>query len=147
MAADILTLGGIVFRDFAAPARMGFGGRHALKIHKLIGGSRVIDALGPDDRDITWSGIFWGDNALATAQELDALRVQGAPLGLSWGGGAYTVVIESFTPDVQRLPMCVPYSIVCVISANGGNGILGAITQGVDSLVSGDLSAAMAMVP
>ena len=140
MSADILTLGGIVFRDFSAPERMPFGGRHTLKVHKLIGGQRVIDAMGPDDREIAWAGTFWGDNALAQAQELDALRALGQPLGLSWGGGAWTVVIESFLPDVRRLPMCVPYSISCVVAQNGALGALGAIAQGVDSLVSGDLA-------
>jgi hypothetical protein len=53
----------------------------------------------------------------------------------------YSVVIESFTPDAQRLPVCVPYSIACIIAQNGGNGILGPIPQDVDILVSCDLAA------
>ncbi len=36
--------------------------------------------------------------------------------------------------------MCVPYSISCVVAQNGALGALGAIAQGVDSLVSGDLA-------
>ena len=119
MAADVLALGSIIFTNFSTPERMPFGGEHCMNVHKLIGGQRVVDTMGPDDRDIRWSGVFWGDNALNTAQELDALRVQGSPLGLSWGGGAYTVVIKSFVPDVRRLPMCVDYSIECVISSRG----------------------------
>ena len=140
MPTDVLVLGPIVFQDFSIPERMPWGGSQMLKKHKLIGGQRVIDTLGPDDRDLTWSGIFWGDNALAAAQEVDALRALGQPLGLSWGGGSYTVVIESFTPDVQRLPQCIPYSICCVIAQNNQHGDLNAQPQGVDSLVQGDLS-------
>jgi hypothetical protein len=140
MAIDVLALGPIIFSDFSIPERMPFGGSQMLKKHKLIGGQRVIDTLGPDDRDLTWSGIFWGDNALAAAQEVDALRALGQPLGLSWGGGSYIVVIESFTPDVQRLPQCVPYSITVVIARNNQHGDLNARPQGVDSLVQGDLS-------
>jgi hypothetical protein len=53
----------------------------------------------------------------------------------------YRIVSESFAPDAQRLPVCVPYSIACVIAQNGGNGILGPLPQDVDSLVSCDLAA------
>jgi hypothetical protein len=146
MSADVLTLGPITFVDFSVPERMPFGGEHRLATHKLIGGQRVIDALGPDDRSLSWSGIFWGDNALGAAQEVDALRVLGQPLGLSWGGGSYVVLIESFTPDVQRLPTCVHYSITCVIAQNGAQGALGSFAQGVDSLVSGDLAMAASII-
>jgi hypothetical protein len=146
MAADVLTLGPIVFSDFQVPERMPFGGEHRLAIHKLIGGQRVIDALGPDDRALTWSGIFWGDNALEQAQQVDALRSLGQPLGLSWGGDSFVVLIESFTPDVRRLPMCVPYSITCVVAQNGAQGNLGAISQGVDSLISGDLAMGLSIL-
>jgi hypothetical protein len=146
MSTDVLALGPIIFSDFSIPERMPFGSAQMLKKHKLIGGQRVIDTLGPDDRDLTWSGIFWGDNALEQAQEVDALRALGQPLGLSWGGGSYTVVIESFTPDVQRLPNCVPYSITVVIAINGAHGSLGAVAQGVDSLVQSDMAEALRII-
>jgi hypothetical protein len=46
--ASVLTLGGIVFDDFSTPSAMGAGGKQAMVIHKLPGGSRVIDTLGLD---------------------------------------------------------------------------------------------------
>ena len=146
MSTDVLALGPIVFQDFAIPERMPWGGSQMMKVHKLIGGERVIDTMGPDDRNITWSGIFWGDNALAAVQEVDALRALGQPLGLSWGGGSYVVVIESFMPDVQRLPQCCPYSITCVIAQNNQHGDLSASAQGVDSLIEGDLATAIGIL-
>jgi hypothetical protein len=144
MAADILTLGDIVFTDFSIPERFPFGGAQAMRVIKLVGGQRVIQTMGPDDRDITWGGVFWGDNALYQALSLDALRAQGAALPLSWGGGGYTVVIGSFEPNVRRLPFCVPYTITCVVATSGAQGALGGSAQGIDSLASSDLSSASA---
>jgi len=37
-----------------------FGGAQMMAIHKLIGGQRVIDTLGPDDENISWTGRFVG---------------------------------------------------------------------------------------
>jgi hypothetical protein len=146
MPADVLTLGPITFADFSIPELMPAGGSQVLKVHQLIGGQRVVDAMGPDNRTIAWKGLFWGDNALEQAQQVDALRVLGQPLGLSWGWGSYTVVIESFTTDVRRLPTCVDYSISCVCVQDGTQGNLGTVSQGVDSLVSGDLAMALSFL-
>ena len=64
----------------------------------------------------------------------------GQPLGLSWGWGTFIVVIDTFNPDVRRLPMCVPYSITVVVASNGAQGALGTFEQGVDSLDASDLA-------
>ena len=53
---DTLTLGGISFDGFSTPHAMGAGGKQAMVVHKLPGGRRVIDTLGPDEDNITWSG-------------------------------------------------------------------------------------------
>ena len=56
--ADVLSLGGVVFQDYSPPESMMLGGREALVIHKLPGGSRVIGEFGPDEADIGWKGFF-----------------------------------------------------------------------------------------
>ena len=43
---------------------------------------------------------------------------------------------------MHRWSMYISYSITCVVSQNGGQGVLGFITSGVDNLVSSDLAAA-----
>jgi hypothetical protein len=58
MSTDTLTLGGIVFDDFSTPHHMPLGGQQAMVVHRLPGGSRVIDTLGPDDDDYSWDGTF-----------------------------------------------------------------------------------------
>jgi hypothetical protein len=84
MSNDIFQLGGIVFDEFSTPNEPPFGGQQAMAIHKLPGGSRVIDLLGPDDHDYTFHGMFWGDNASANADAIDAMRTSGIPTVLSW---------------------------------------------------------------
>ena len=77
MALDVMILGPFVFTDFAVPDRLPFGGKQHMTVHKMPGGSRVIDCMGPDDDDRSWSGILWGDDALAEALTLDAMRRAG----------------------------------------------------------------------
>jgi len=77
-----LILGGFTFIDYAIPEEVPQGGEHHLVVHKLIGGNRVIDAMGPDDADISWSGRFQGPTATPKANALDPLRRAGAQLPL-----------------------------------------------------------------
>jgi hypothetical protein len=146
MATDTLVLGGIVFDDFSTPQRLPFGGKQAMKVHKLIGGQRVLDTFGPDDDDITWSGIFYADDAAQTIATIDSLRVAGAQLPLVFGGQSFMVVIGDFVPAWRRFPVWAEYSITCVIAVNNQSGILGAANPGVDTLISNDLSSAQGIV-
>lgn len=112
--SEFLLLGPVTFRDFELPARIGFGGAQMLAVHRLPGGARVIDAMGPDDAPIMWSGAFAGPDAADRARLLDVLREQGLPLPLAWGGFAYLVVIAAFEAKFER-PNWVPYRIACTV--------------------------------
>lgn len=68
MSTDVLLLGGLTFDEFSTPSRIGYGGRQALQVHKLPGGSRTVDLLGPDETNISFSGTFWGTGANLNAQ-------------------------------------------------------------------------------
>jgi hypothetical protein len=109
-----VTLGSFAFQGFEVPSEMPFGGAQALTMHKLIGGGRVIDAMGRDDDRLSWSGTFLSPDADQRARALDALRVAGAPLPLVWNTHRYQVVIQSFSPIYRRVSE-VPYKIVCVV--------------------------------
>jgi hypothetical protein len=145
ISTDILILGPLVFIDFSPPERMPFGGKQAMAVHKYIGGSRVIDTTGPDDMDIHWSGFFFGEEAMANARTLDALRIAGAPLPLAFGGLAYVVVIADCQLSIRRLPNWVEYDITCVVVSDGAQGDLSAFQASADDLVSADISAAQAI--
>lgn len=147
---DYIILGPVVFGqgddNFSTPERIGSGGRQAMAVHKLLGGRRVIDTLGPDDADICWHGQFFGNGALATCLELDALRAQGSPLPLSFAGQGFVVVIAEFHYDIRQMPVWVEYTITCTISQNGAQGSLASAVVGVDTLVTSDLGAAISLV-
>ena len=115
MTTDIrLTLGPVGFASFEVPERVGLGGRQGLAVHQLPGGVRVIDAMGRDDAQIVWSGVFSGPDAADRMRALDALRVAGAPLPLSWDAFFYTVVIAELQADYST-PWWVPYRLACTV--------------------------------
>jgi hypothetical protein len=144
MPTDVLTLGGIVFDDFSTPEAMMGGGNQAMVVHKLPGGSRVIDTLGPDEADIVWQGQFYGNNAYSTALALDAMRSAGQVVSLTWGGQFRSVIVSNFIYHVRRMPVWVEYSIVCTVYQNPMQGNL-SVSSGagsIDTLISADLSTA-----
>jgi hypothetical protein len=142
MAVDTLILGAITFDGFSPPERMMAGGKQTLVVHKLPGGSRVIDTLGPDEADITWSGFFFGNNAYANCLALDAMRAAGQVVSLTWGGSFRDVIVSEFIFHVRRSPVWCEYAITCAVVENPALGDLTSTTDSVDSSVSDDLSSA-----
>lgn len=143
--ADVLTLGGFAFDQFSTPAHMMGGGKQAMVIHKLPGGTRVIDTLGPDDDNITWEGFFFGNDSYANALALDAMRAAGQVVPLTWGGQFRSVIIDTFIYKVRRLPVWVEYNISCTVYQNPAQGILGGSLGSFDSLVLSDLASALGL--
>ncbi len=115
-----LTLGPFDFAQFEVPDKVRFGGRQSLAIHKLPGGGRVVDAMGRDDGEINWSGIFTGATASSRARQLDALRVAGAGLALSWDAFCYFVIISRLDLDFRN-SWWIPFKIMCVVITNGSS--------------------------
>jgi hypothetical protein len=114
MGSTTLLLGPVVFQDFEVPGGINFGGTQRLAIHRLPGGVRVIDALGRDDADISFSGIFSGDNATLRARLLDEMRAEGLLLPLPWDVFYYSVIISSFKADYCTSNW-IPYTVTCSV--------------------------------
>lgn len=142
MATDILILGGFVFEGFSVPRAMPGGGNQAMVVHKLPGGKRVIDTLGPDDAPVAFSGEMFDDSAFDQALALDAMRVAGQVVPLIWGGRTKLVVIEKFIFHVKRFPNWVAYDISLVVDEDPTQGDLSGQVSSVDTNVTSDLSAA-----
>lgn len=140
MSHVILTLGGVAFQDMEVPERISFGGRQSVVVQQLIGGGRVVQALGIDDGEITFSGIFSGNDAVGRSQSLDAARALGAPLPLVWDGFYYTVIIQEFAADYYKTNL-IPFSIVCVVISDPIASIA-AITMPVATQIANDLALA-----
>lgn len=109
-----LTLGEFQFSGAEIPAEITFGGAQALAVHTLIGGRRIVDALGEEPLPLSWSGIMRGGAAHLRARYLDTQRVKGGALKLTWGEFTYTVVIKEFHARYQRSYQ-IPYSIKCEV--------------------------------
>jgi hypothetical protein len=114
MADTVLLLGPIAFQEFEVPSRINFGGRQRLALHRQPGGERIIDALGRDDAQITFSGVFSGSNATLRARSIDELRASGLILQLTWDVFFYTVVIAGFYAN-YRTSWWIPYHISCAV--------------------------------
>jgi hypothetical protein len=96
------------------PERITFGGEQLLVVQQLVGGTRVVDAMGRSDMPLEWSGIFLGEQALARARYLDSLRASGRKLTLTWSEFRYAVVISSFRGQFERFYK-IPYSIALMV--------------------------------
>lgn len=114
MSDITLLLGPVAFQDFEVPSQITFGGTQRLAIHRLPGGARVIDALGRDDAELSFAGIFSGTDATLRARAIDELRSAGLPLPLTWNVFFYTVIIDTFEAD-YRAEHWIPYRIRCTV--------------------------------
>jgi hypothetical protein len=137
-----LVLGGFIFTDYSIPEHVSLGGEHHFAVHKLIGGDRILDAMGRDDSDISWSGRFQGNDAVQKATALDQLRISGAQVPLIVDSQFYQVGIRKFEWDYERFYQ-VLYKITCVVASSGGGF---SITGTLDGLVIGDIAAATGLV-
>jgi hypothetical protein len=146
MATDILVLGSIVFDSWSTPRRMPFGGEQQLAVHRLPGGSRVIDTLGPDEKDIMFTGIMYNDNAYGVADELDSVRISGAQVPLIFAGRFYLVIVRETQVDIRRFPQLVEYHVSCLVVQNNMAGPLGAIASTTSQLVTSDMATALSIV-
>jgi hypothetical protein len=145
MATDFLTLGALVFDSWSTPHQMPFGGRQELAVHQLPGGARVVDTLGPSEHDIIFSAQMYRSDAIGVAEQLDAMRLSGAQVPLSFAGRFYLVIVAETKMDIERYPQLILYTVRCLVVQNTMAGVLGAIPSTVSQLVAADLSTAMSI--
>jgi hypothetical protein len=114
MSDFTLYLDSVAFQEFEIPDSIKAGGSQALFKHKYPGGARTIDTMGPDDDDITWSGVFMDAIAPARCVQLDVMRRQGNQVVVTWAGYQYLVVVAHFEWDFRRL-WNIPYTITLAV--------------------------------
>lgn len=134
------------FQLFEIPEELGFGGSQMLNVHKLPGGQRIVDALGPDPRPLEWAGEFVGANATTRARYLDTLRKLGQPVTVSWSQFSYVGVIAEFHGDFRQ-EFRIPYTIQVVVETDQTEPVVFGQNPSIDDAITGDLSAANALVP
>jgi hypothetical protein len=139
----IITLDGVAFQDFEVPEKIAISGGQRLAVHQLIGGGRVIDALGNDDGEIVLSGIFSGIDAARRAQALDAARALGVAVPLIWDGFFYIVFIAEFAVEYRK-PWWIPFSLRCVVVSDPV-AELAALAAPLVNIISDDLFSATSL--
>lgn len=141
MADVVLKLGDFTFQRNEIPESIAFGGEQALVVHRLVGGTKVVDAMGDFTGPISWTGWIEGPDALARARQLTAMRAAGAAMVLSWSELQFAVVIHEFEPDFHRFYK-IPYRIVCEVVEDLTLSTAGTGEASIDDLINGDMSAA-----
>lgn len=143
-ADTVVVIGDTRLFGYEVPEKLPFGGAQALQVHKLIGGARIIDAMGADDREIAWSGRFQGPNAIERARHIDFLRKQGQMVPLSWDAFQFNVIIKSFTCDFERFYQG-PYQIACAVLEDLTAPIEDVPEPAIDDMVTDDLDGVLAL--
>lgn len=136
-----LTLGDFVFADTEIPERIVIGGEQRLALHKMVGGARVIDAMGRDDAPLEWRGLMRGADALARVRYLDGLRIAGNQLVLSWSELQYMVVVKDFRAEFER-EYQIPYHISCEVVQDLTTPVTTIAGASIDSLMQQDMAQA-----
>lgn len=112
-----LILGDYTFTRLEIPGNISLGGDQKLVIHELVGGTRIIDAMGKTYDPIKWNGLFLGEDALQKAKYLDQLRKSGTVLPLNWSSMNYSVIIQQFQFNFEK-EYKIPYHITCIVIAD-----------------------------
>ncbi|WP_234775171.1 hypothetical protein [Paraburkholderia tropica] len=146
---NTLILGDFTFQDMEIPEVIGFGGDQRLSIKRLLGGVRVIDAMGGDPRPIEWSGTFFptisGQSALDRALMLKQIQDAAQPITLSWDELYLTVLIRSYIPDYQFGR--IPYRISCEVLEDLTAPVYTDASPNADDLINGDMDSISSLVP
>ena len=135
-----LTLGDLTFAGQEIPERLPFGVEQALVVHKLVGGERVVDAMGRDDHPLEWSGWFMGPAALDRALYLHTQCTLGQGLILTMSQLRYLVVIQSFEPNFENVAR-IPYRISCTVVEDQTNPVTTAPFADIDDQMDSDMLA------
>ncbi|MDE2470434.1 MAG: hypothetical protein KGL35_17235 [Bradyrhizobium sp.] len=136
-----VTLGDLTFSYLEVPETIPFGGEQRLTVHELVGGVRVVDAMGRSDMPLEWSGVFLGETALSRARYLDTLRVSGQALLLTWSEMRYRVVVQRFEASFNK-PYEIPYRITCAVVEDQTGPVATVAQASIDDLMSGDMAQA-----
>lgn len=118
MYASNVSIGPVRLAGFEVPNCVYFGGSQRMAIHRLAGGQRVLELLGPEDSDIWFSGVFTGPDADTRARTFDSLRTTGVTVQLTWQSFQYDVVLRVFRASYKN-PWWISYTVGLIVVRNG----------------------------
>jgi hypothetical protein len=122
--SDTLTIGGVAFLSEEHPSELEFPLAQVLAVHVNVGGSRVLQELGPNPEDVTWTGLLFAGNVSDRLAALKAMQVAAQPVTLSYLDQSYSVLIRKFTPKYlhrYRAQYSITVSVVADLSGQYSN--------------------------
>ena len=132
-----VTLGGIEFSGMEVPEKIPFGGTQQTVTNKFPGGDRQVQVMGADDRDIDWSGKFYGNDAISRALIFEDMKNKGLPVDLVWDNFKRQVIIKSFEADYETQGLILSYKISCIVLKDfpqiQNNNALSSITKDISN--------------
>lgn len=143
--ATRLIVGDVEFTGLEVPESVTIGAKQQLVVHKLVGGKRIVDVLGVDYDNLSWSGWLTGATAGDRATELETLRDVGSPLSFSIDGYYFSVVIQSFNQRFEHVYRRF-YSIELLIVSSLDTPITeNALAGTLDNLINSDLGESLGL--
>jgi hypothetical protein len=136
-----LTLGAFQFARYEIPEAISFGAAQKLNVHTLVGGARVIDAMGKIPINPSWSGWLVGQQALPRARYLKGQCEAGFPLPLTYSELSYNVIISEFKCEFRSGPN-LPYSISLEVIDDNTSPITSVPAPSIEQLCTDDLNGA-----
>lgn len=138
-SSDVI-VGPIRLAGFEIPNCVYFGGSQRMAIHRLAGGQRMLEPLGPEDSDIWFSGVFTGSDAETRARAFDSLRTAGVTVQLTWQSFQYDVILRTFRAS-YRNPWWISYTAGLIVVRNVGTAYANTTTPA--SEIQADILSAM----
>jgi hypothetical protein len=112
-----VSIGNIILEDWEIPEKVTWGGSQRMTVHKLVGGTRYIDTMGPDNAEVSWSGKFLSQDASFRADQLDIIRKSGQVVDVVFAGRYYSGVVSQFTAQ-QITQFLLDYQVSITILAD-----------------------------
>lgn len=143
--ATRLTLGSFEFQGFEVPESIKISAKQQVAVHKLVGGKRVVDVLGTDFENLTWTGWMVGTSAPDRTKAIEDMRDAGMPVTFTLEDYSFSVVITGFSSDFQHTYRR-PYSIeLTIIARQDSVSALDALTGSLDALINSDIGEALGL--
>lgn len=144
----VLSLGKFKFVDFEVPENIEYTTQNQIVEHKMPGGTKQIDDLGPDPTDISFSGIFLGSNQQTRRAALEQIRTQGVIVPLIWQDQYRDVFVKNikYTAKGGMTNFTVECLVIPSTPPKPKTSLLGAITNSLSNALGVDIPAALSNV-
>lgn len=143
--ATRLIVGDVEFVGLEVPESITVGGKQQTVVHKLVGGKRIIDVLGLDYDNLSWSGWLLGATAGDRVKELETLRDTGNAIDFTLGDYYFSVVVASFTARYEHVYRR-NYTVELVIVASRDAPVTkNALSGALDALINSDVGQSLGL--